>query len=206
MEGGRTPGSSLGPCPECGEPLPVGTQRYCVHCGAEVVPVGGTPSWFDAASATRPAPITPSPRPGASRRPTTWSSGDYRAPSPTDAEGLAIPPVPAGDEEWNGPVSGLIRTVEQAVPSEGGPEGTGSVGSPGVGSPGGGMPVAPSPAGLDAGRPVAPPPAGPDAGIAVPPLPRGHRCRPGRAVPLPTPPSTPAPARVARTTRRRRTR
>jgi hypothetical protein len=65
-------GGSLGPCRECGRPLPDGTERYCVHCGAEVE------ARADDGWQAEPVLV---PR----GRPDSWSSGDFRAPAPTDA-------------------------------------------------------------------------------------------------------------------------
>jgi hypothetical protein len=87
-----TPGQAIiGPCSECGRPLPVGTMRYCVHCGAEVA--GDHPS---------PAVVTV---PSADRPGATWSTGEFRAPSPLDGV-TELPPVlppalpPTSGDAW----------------------------------------------------------------------------------------------------------
>jgi hypothetical protein len=61
----------LGPCAVCGRPLPLGTLRYCVHCGAEV---GGD---HRARAAGLPSPWSESPLSG-------WPAGQFPVPSPSD--------------------------------------------------------------------------------------------------------------------------
>ena len=151
MDGDRAAGGPSGPCRECGVRLPAATQRYCVNCGAEVSPAE-EPSWFaspvegsfdgsfgaafDSAfdsSATIRSPLGPPSRPGGVRRPTTWSSGDFRAPAPTDGEGLRLEAElePPPGVEWNGPVDerpepepGPVPEPAREVATDAGPPAT----------------------------------------------------------------------------------
>jgi hypothetical protein len=196
MDGGQAPGGPLGPCHECGLPLPKGTQRYCVHCGAEVIP-SDEPSWFESpmpdgavfdSSVTRPAPLTSAPRTEGPRRPTTWSSGDYRAPSPTDAQGLALPPPPPPPGvEWNGPGEPLLAEPETEPEPEPGaaelvdPLPAGTV--PAAGDAPAGEPVVASEAAAGGSAEPAQP--------VVPPLPTGPL--PSGSQPTGPPPTGPPP-------------
>lgn len=74
-----------GPCQECGRPLPTGTMRYCVHCGAEVAVPDAVRNNELFRPVVPPVPLPPEP-PGA-----TWSTGEFRAPSPLDG----VPELPS---------------------------------------------------------------------------------------------------------------
>ena len=127
MDGEQASTARSGPCRECGVMLPVATQRYCVNCGADLAATED-PSWFDSAATVRSPFSGPPSRPGGFRRPTTWSSGDFRAPAPTDGQGLALPPEPepAPGVEWNGPVRPVVEppavTAGEGAEAPGGSE------------------------------------------------------------------------------------
>jgi hypothetical protein len=87
-------GVYIGPCSECGRPLPAGTMRYCVHCGAEV------------AGDHRARHVGAAAGGAAGERPVaTWATGEFRAPSPLDGV-TELPPVlppalpPAPGDAW----------------------------------------------------------------------------------------------------------
>ena len=170
MDGERPSPGAPGTCPECGFSLPAGTQRYCVECGADVVAPADAPADRTVRSRITLAP-SPAARPA---RPTTWASGDFRAPAPTDGQGVTLPPpAPVEGVEWNGPRE-APAPVEPSpvVPAPVEPVAAAPVaGAPVADAPVAGAPVAPRGAGWFRDAPGAPSTAsepGPDATPAAP--------------------------------------